>query len=45
MIEGLIVEDCASSGWFILDEQALRAIMGGTGEDPPQPPDALNSCR
>ncbi len=30
----------AQTGWFILDEQALRALMGGTGEGPSPPPDA-----
>ncbi len=30
----------AQTGWFILDEQALRSIVGGGGEDPSPPPDA-----
>ncbi len=30
----------AQNGWLILDEQALRTIVGGVGENPSPPPDA-----
>ncbi len=40
MIKMEDAQQLAQTGWFILDEQALRTIVGGGGEGPSPPPDA-----
>ncbi len=40
MFEQLKLENQGLSDWFILDDPALRTIVGGGGANPTEPPDA-----